>query len=72
MKLCVASPCQLLVSDLKCKIYYTATLFFLQIKMHLIDPFQEKQRGQQRDPKCKEMVQQLEVEVIQYGGWDNV
>ena len=41
----------------------------LQIKMHLMDPFQERQRGQAREPKWKDMMQQLEAEVAAFGGW---
>jgi len=44
----------------------------LQIKMHMIDPFQERQRGQQREPKWREMMQQLELEVVGFGGWEVV
>ena len=44
----------------------------LQIKMHMIDPFQERQRGQQREPKWREMMQQLDVEVVGIGGWELV
>ena len=40
--------------------------------MHMIDPFQERQRGQQREPKWREMMQQLEVEVVGIGGWELV
>ena len=40
--------------------------------MHMIDPFQERQRGQQHEPKWKEMMQQLEVEVVGIGGWELV
>ena len=37
--------------------------------MHMIDPFQERQ---QREPKWREMMQQLEVEVVGIGGWELV
>lgn len=40
--------------------------------MHMIDPFQERQRRQQREPKWREMMQQLEVEVVGIGGWELV
>jgi hypothetical protein len=40
--------------------------------MHMIDPFQERQWGQQREPKWREMMQQLEVEVVGFGGWEVV
>ena len=36
--------------------------------MHMIDPFQERQQGQQREPKWREMTQQLEG----IGGWELV
>ena len=39
--------------------------------MHMIDPFQERQRRQQREPKWREMMQQLEVKVG-IGGWELV
>ena len=39
--------------------------------MHMIDP-QERQRRQQREPKWREMMQQLEVEVVGFGGWELV
>ena len=44
----------------------------MQIKMHLIGPFQEKQRGQQREPRWKEMMEQLEAEVPALGGVEKV
>ena len=40
--------------------------------MHMIDPFQERQREQQREPKWREMMQQLDVEVVGIGGWELV
>ena len=40
--------------------------------MHMIDPFQERQQGQQREPKWREMTQQLEVEVVGIAGWELV
>ena len=40
--------------------------------MHMINPFQERQRGQQRESKWREVMQQLEVEVVGIGGWELV
>jgi len=40
--------------------------------MHMIDSFQERQRGQQREPKWREMMQQLEVELVGIEGWELV
>ena len=57
------------MSTLSSKVHFPN---FLQIKMHMIDPFQERQRGQQREPKWREMTQQLEVEVVGIAGWELV
>lgn len=66
--MCVSHRC---VAQLE-KHTHPFSLIVMQIKMHLMDPFQERQRGQAREPKWREMMQQLEAEVAVFGGWESV
>jgi hypothetical protein len=44
----------------------------LQVRSHLLDPYQQHQRGIERFPQIREMMVALESEVQEYGGWGNI
>ena len=44
----------------------------LQVRSHLLDPYQQHQCGIEHFPQIREMMAALESEVQEYGGWGNL
>ena len=44
----------------------------LQVRSHLLDPYQQHQHGIERFQQIRELMVALESEVQEYGGWGNL
>jgi len=79
---CVFLTCSWVTADLAAGIFHIyagnrlcaddGSVFVVEVRSHLLDPYQQHQRGIERFPQIREMMVALESEVQKYDGWDKI
>ena len=79
---CVFLTCSWVTADLAAGIFHIyagnrlcaddGSVFVVEVRSHLLDPYQQHQRGIERFPQIREMMVALESEVQEYAGWGNI